>query len=75
MPPQLHKRLSDDQIKAILSKYQHKDVSAKEARQYLEIGKSRFYQLVDEYEDDPQGFSVPYLPTKATHHLKQNTFS
>ena len=69
MPPQLHKRLSDDQIKAILSKYQHKDVSAKEARQYLEIGKSRFYQLVDEYEDDPQGFSVRYVRTEATRAL------
>lgn len=69
MPQQLHKRLSDDQIKAILNKYHNKEVPAKEARQYLEIGKSRFYQLVEAYQDDPQGFSVKYGRTKATRTL------
>lgn len=56
-------------MKTIIEKYQKKDISAKEARQYLEIGKSRFYELVAEYDDDPQGFSVRYKRTKATRTL------
>ena len=66
MPPQIHKRLSDDQVKAILNKYQNKDISAKEAVQYLEVSRSRFYQLVEEYRDDPQDFSVRYVRAKPT---------
>ena len=69
MPSQLHKRLSDDQIKAILNKYQNKDISAKEAQEYLAIGKSRFYQLVEAYQDDPQGFSMQYQRSQPTRRL------
>ena len=67
--PQLHKRLTDDQVKAILNKYQNKEMSAKEARQYLEIGKSRFYQLVAVYQNDPEQFSVQYERTRPTRTL------
>src|SRR3989338_5589086 len=69
MPSQLHKRLSDDQIKAILNKYQNKDISAKEAQEYLAIGKSIFYQLVEAYQDDPQGFSMQYQRSQPTRRL------
>lgn len=69
MPSQLHTRLSDDQIKAILNKYANKDIMAKEARQYLEVSRSRFYQLVGEYQDDPQNFSVRYTRTRPTRRL------
>jgi transposase len=64
---QIHKRLSDDQVKAILNKYTNKEISAKEARQYLEVSKSRFYQMFNEYEEDTSNFSVKYertLPTR-----------
>lgn len=67
--PQLHKRLSDDQIKAILNKYQNKDLTAREAIQYLEVSRSRFYQIVEEYQEDPPGFSVRYARTKPTRTL------
>jgi hypothetical protein len=69
MPPQIHKRLSDDQIKTILNKYQNKDISAKEAVQYLEVSRSRLYQLIEEYQDDPQGFSVRYVRTRPTRRI------
>ena len=66
---QLHNRLSDDQVKVILNKYTNKEISAKETRQYLEISKSRFYQIIHEYEDDPNTFSIKYERTKATRTL------
>lgn len=66
---QLHHRLSDDQVKAILNKYTNKEISAKEARQYLEISKSRFYQIIPMYEDNPINFSIQYERSKATRTL------
>lgn len=69
MPPQLHKRLADEQVKAILDKYRSRTLSAKEARQHLGVGKSRFYELAAEHADDPEGFSVRYERTKPTRRL------
>ena len=66
---QLHKRLSDDQIKAILNKYTNKEISAKETTQYLEIGRTRFYELIHAFEDDPNNFSIQYERTKPTRKL------
>jgi hypothetical protein len=66
---QLHHRLSDEQVKAILNKYTNKEISAKEARQYLEISKSRFYQIIPKYEDGPLNFSIQYERTEATRAL------
>jgi len=54
---QLHKRLSDEQVKGILNKYTNQEISAKEAIQYLEIGRTRFYELIHIFEDDPNNFS------------------
>lgn len=69
MPPQLHKRLSDNQVKAILHKHAHKEISAKEAAAYLNIGRTRFYQLVEAYAGDARGFSVRYERTTPTRKL------
>jgi len=69
MPPQLHTRLSDDQIKAILHKHANKELSAHEATAYLEIGRTRFYQLLHAYEDDPSIFSVRYTRTLPTRRI------
>ena len=69
MPSQLHKRLSDDQVKAILNKHTNKEISAKEAIQYLEVGRTRFYQLLHAYENDPRTFSIQYDRLKPTRSL------
>lgn len=66
---QLHKRLSDEQIKAILNKYTNKEISAQEATTYLEIGRTRLYQLLQTYEEGPTNFSVAYERTKPTRKL------
>lgn len=51
---QLHKRFSSQQIKDILSKYIQKQLRAKEACRYLSIGRTRLYELVIAYRDNPE---------------------
>ena len=58
--PHLHKRLSSEQVKAILAQYTDQEITAKEAIAYLEIGRTRFYQLLHKYQDDPSSFSIQY---------------
>lgn len=66
---QLHKRLSDDQIRAILSKYTNKEISAKEVMRHLEIGRTRLYQLLQIYQDDPKGFTMQYVRSSPTRRI------
>lgn len=63
--PQLHKRLATEQVKAILEKYRSGEMSAKEAAQYLEVGRSRFYELVAAHDENRENFSVAYVRSKA----------
>jgi len=57
---QLHKRLSDYQVTAILEKYQTGTIKAKQARAYLGVSKSQFYRLVTDYQKNPKQFTVAY---------------
>jgi len=69
MSKQLHKRFSNEQVKSILAKYTHKEITAKQAITYLEIGRTRFYQLVQSYQDDPLHFSIEYQRLEPTRRL------
>ena len=55
---QLHKRLTTEQVKSILEKYFSAELKAKEAIAYLELSRSRFYELVTEYAKEPKAFSL-----------------
>jgi len=57
---QLHKRLTVEQVRNILSKYQSGELRAKDAISYLEISRSRFYILYEKYESNPTDFSIEY---------------
>lgn len=67
--PQLHKRLSDGQVKAILAKYTNQEITAQEAVRHLEIGRTRFYELVQNYQNDPPGFSIAYERSAPTRKI------
>lgn len=60
MPPQLHKRLTTEQVTDLLDKYLAKELKAKEAQAYLGVGRTRFYQLVIAYQEDGSQFSIAY---------------
>lgn len=57
---QLHKRLTLEQAKNILAKYNNGEIKTKEAISYLEVGRTRLYQLAIKYESDPFAFSIEY---------------
>lgn len=69
MSPQLHKRRTTAQVADIVRKYQHREIKATEAAHYLGVGRTRFYQLVQAYEDSGSAFSVAYHRTTPSRRL------
>lgn len=66
---QLHKRFTDETTKAILAKYHHHEITAKEAAAYLGLGRTRFYELVARYQANPAAFTIRYERTASTHRI------
>lgn len=69
MSEQLHKRFTTEQVKTILGKYAAGEIKAREARGYMEISRSRFYQLVEQYRQDRKQFDLEYHRRKKTNQL------
>lgn len=63
---QVHKRLSDDQVKAILDKYLVHELKAKEAMRYLGVGRTRLFQLAGAYAGNKKDFSIVYKRKEPT---------
>ena len=57
---QLHKRFSNEQIKVLFRGYCQGLLSRAELQDMLEIGKTRFFVLLKQYREDPDGFTVSY---------------
>ena len=66
---QIHKRISNEQAKFILQKYNNKELKAKEAIGKLGIKKSRFYEIIARYNDDVANFTLDYKREKSTRIL------
>jgi transposase len=57
---QIHRRLTDEQIRLVLRNYCEHLISREEVEETLEIGKSQFFVLLKKYRADAHGFSVSY---------------
>ena len=57
---QLHKRFTDGQVKVLLNGYCQGLLPRAEIQELLGIGKTRFFALLKEYQNDPEAFSVTY---------------
>lgn len=68
---QLHQRLSSKPVKTIIETYLSKEINSKEAREKLEIGKTRFFALVKNYQKNSQRFNIEYQREKATRGIKE----
>jgi len=68
---QLHKRLTDEQVRNILAEYDSKKIKAKEAIRLLEVSRARFYQLVNEYVDNREEFTLTYKRSSANNKLNE----
>lgn len=56
----IHKRLAPEQVKTILKQYESGHLFLSEALDLLSIKRSRFFDLVKRYRQNPDTFSVSY---------------
>jgi hypothetical protein len=69
MSQQLRKRLSEEQVKAILENYISGEITAASARENLSLKRSQFFDLVKAYKGSPDTFTLT-PPKKDNSHLK-----
>ncbi len=66
MAKQLHKRFSDEQVKMLLKRYTNEKVELRYILQTRRIRRRRFFELLKEYKNNPDNFSIRYRKKKAT---------
>ena len=54
MATHIHKKFNNEQVKKLLQKYLNKEVERKYLQEILGVGKSRFFELVQSYRDNPR---------------------
>lgn len=57
---QIHKRFSSDQVKFLLHAYLDGRTRSTEVQEMLGVSRSRFFELLQEYRRDPEGFTISY---------------
>lgn len=65
MAQQLHKQFSNQEVKAVLEKYEKKVLALEEVLIFLKIKRSRFFVLLKQYREDPESFSIEFKREKA----------
>ncbi len=69
MATQLHKKFPDEQIKSLFERYLSKEIELKYLLEILGIKRRRFFELLKEYRNDPDSFSVSYHRKRATRKI------
>lgn len=69
---QLHKKFNNDQVKDLLRRYVTNGIERKYLEEILGIKKRRFFQLVKEFKNDPEGFSIGYSRNKSTRKISED---
>ena len=65
MNNQVHKRLSNDQVKTILGKYCLKEIKRDQAQDLLGLKKRQFFEWAKRYRENPATFTIVYGRKKA----------
>jgi len=66
---QLHKKFPNEQIKSLFERYLSKEIEIKYILEILGIKRSRFFDLLKEYRNDPDNFSISYHRKRATRKI------
>lgn len=69
MASQIHKKFTNEQVKELMQKYLNKEVERKYIQEILGVGKSRFFEIIQSYRDNPKGFSVEYKRSGQTRSI------
>jgi hypothetical protein len=64
---QLHKRFSVEQVQVLLQGYLQGSLTRSEVEEMLQINKTRFFELLKDYRQDPEGFSIEYERATPAH--------
>jgi hypothetical protein len=73
MAEQLHKKFVDGQIKSLLERYLSDEIEIVYILEILGIGRSRFFELLKEYRENPDNFSIAYGRKEATRKITKET--
>jgi hypothetical protein len=60
MSEQVHKRLTDEQVRMILGRYMAKEMTAAEAIELLGLKRRQFFEWAQRYRKGPVSFTVRY---------------
>ena len=66
MSTHLHKRFTESEVIEVFERYLAKEIEVEHAMGMLGIGRSRFFNLVKEYRQNPDKFSLEYKRSTAT---------
>ena len=69
---QIHKKFNNDQVKDLLKRYVEDKIERKYLQAILGIKKRRFFHLVKEFKNDPEGFSICYSRNKPTRKISKD---
>lgn len=69
MTKQIHIRLTEGQVEAILNRYVNKEVSAVQAIDMLGLSRSQFFEWVKRYKDGRGDFSTAYRREGCNHRI------
>jgi len=73
MTRQLHSRLTDEQVAAIIGRYVKRELSAEQAMDMLGLGRSQFFEWAKKYRDGPSGdFSVAYSRQASNYKISED---
>lgn len=71
MDEQVHKRLTDEQMKMIVKKYLARELTVLEAMELLSLKRRQFFEWVQRYKSDPESFTISYRRTDVPRKLDE----
>lgn len=71
MAKQLHKKFPNEQVKSLLKSYLSKEIKIDYILEILGIKRSRFFELLKEYQKAPESFSISYKRAKSTRRISK----
>ena len=69
MSDQLHKKFSSAQVKSLIESYIRKEIELSYILSILGIGRSRFFEILRNYRQNPSTFSVEYARNKTNNKI------
>jgi len=71
MAKQLHKRFCDEEVKMFLEKYINEKIELRYILETLQIRRRRFFELLKEYRNNPNEFSIRYKRKSTTRRISE----